>query len=107
MIITKDQVVIVRRVLDALHRMRTHQLTHENQELTDRNKLITSTGQLSEKAFLCVKFIEDVLLTNQDGKLIKKGPWSETITSMETFVQWAEQVSWLISIMEGYKPDIY
>jgi len=111
MITTMDQVTIVRRLLECLHAMRQRQLACEDkQELKNQEKLIASNNRLSLRAYLAVKAIEGILLSDQNGDLSdsiclsKKSSFQLSGLTMEDFTKWAADVNWLLSVMEGFKP---
>ena len=109
-----DQVTIVRRLLDHLHAMRTYQVTCEEtkKELENEQRLINSSNTLSPRAYIAIKAIEDILLSDQKGNLSNYISLTEKSTSlprgitMKDFTEWAAHVNWLLSIMEGFKPSI-
>jgi len=104
-----DQITIAKHLLRSLQRMASIQLDYEKRDAyqPDYDKLIISSTsgngkRLSENAYLCVKLIESIILSDQNGKaLIARLSEKSNATSidMEHYNEWALQVGWLLSVM--------
>jgi len=110
MITSMDQVTVVRRLLECLHAMKKRQLACEEteKELENEQRLITLNNNLSPRAYLAIRTIESILLSDHRGDLENFVCLSSNASTfklkMENFDRWAENVNWLLSVMEGFRP---